>query len=108
MKNLESAYNFDKESKVALLLILCSKMKILWVESRDFSQAEKDITTCKAKQIHKMTSIFTQNDILGPKWKVLKMEYNQSGMWLKWNLYIVDAENCSVKLCAKLLVYLSF
>ena len=27
------------------LLILCSKMKILWVESHDFSQAEKDITT---------------------------------------------------------------
>ena len=46
------------------LLILCSKMKILWVESRDFSQAEKDITTCKAKQIHKMTPIFTQNNNL--------------------------------------------
>ena len=26
------------------LLILCSKMKILWVESHDFSQAEKDKT----------------------------------------------------------------
>ena len=46
------------------LLILCSKMKILWVKSRDFSQAEKDITTCKAKQIHKMTPIFTQNNNL--------------------------------------------
>ena len=46
------------------LLILCSKMKILWVESRDFSQAEKDITTCKNKQIHKMTPIFTQNNNL--------------------------------------------
>ena len=39
-------------------------MKILWVESHDFSQAEKDITTCKAKQIHKMTPIFTQNNNL--------------------------------------------
>ena len=41
-------------------LILCSKKKILGVESRDFSQAEKEITTCKAEQIHKMTPIFTQ------------------------------------------------
>ena len=47
-------------------LILCSKKKILGVESRDFSQAEKEITACKAEQIHKMTSIFTQNDIQGP------------------------------------------
>ena len=42
-------------------LILCSKKKILGVESRDFSQAEKEITACKAEQIHKMTTIFTQN-----------------------------------------------
>ena len=39
-------------------------MKILWVESRDFSQADKDITTCKSKQIHKMTPIFSQNNNL--------------------------------------------
>ena len=32
------------------------------VESRDFSQAEKERTACKAEQIHKMTNIFTQND----------------------------------------------
>ena len=57
-----------------------SSFGLLGVESRDFSQAEKERTACKAGQIHKMTSIFTQNDILGPKWKVLKMEYNQSGM----------------------------
>ena len=30
-------------------------------ESRDLSQAEKEITACKAEQIHKMTTIFTQN-----------------------------------------------
>ena len=41
-------------------LILCSKKKILAVESSDFSQAEKEITSCK------MTPIFTQNDIKGP------------------------------------------
>ena len=34
------------------------------VESRDFSQAEKERTACKAKQIHKMTAFFTQN---GPR-----------------------------------------
>ena len=34
------------------------------VESRDFSQAEKERTACKAEQIHKMTTILTQN---GPR-----------------------------------------
>ena len=38
-------------------IILCSKKKILGVESRDFSQDEKEITACKAEQIHKMTTI---------------------------------------------------
>ena len=38
------------------------------VESSDFSQAEKEGTACKAGQIHKMTTIFTQNDNLGPFW----------------------------------------
>ena len=33
------------------------------VESRDFSQAEKDRTACKAEQIHKMTTIFTKNGV---------------------------------------------
>jgi hypothetical protein len=37
---------------------------LLGVESRDFSQAEKETTACKADQIHKMTTIFTQN---GPR-----------------------------------------
>ena len=36
------------------------------VESRDFSQAEKERTACKAEQIQKMTTSFTQNDNLGP------------------------------------------
>jgi hypothetical protein len=47
-------------------LIFCSKKKILGVESCDFSPAEKAITACKAEQIHKMTPVFTQNDIQGP------------------------------------------
>ena len=34
------------------------------VESRDFSQAEKKRNACKAEQIYKMTTIFTQNDNL--------------------------------------------
>ena len=49
-------------------LILCSKKKILWVDSRDFSQADKEITACKAEQTHKMTISFTQNDNLGLLW----------------------------------------
>ena len=36
----------------------------LRVESCDFSRAEKERTACKAEQIHKMTTIYTQN---GPK-----------------------------------------
>jgi hypothetical protein len=31
------------------------------VELRDFSQAEKERTACQEKQIHKMTTIFSQN-----------------------------------------------
>ena len=34
------------------------------VESPDFSQAEKERTACKAEQVPKMTTIFTQN---GPR-----------------------------------------
>ena len=39
---------------------------ILAVESRDLSQAEKELTACKAEFIIKMTTIFTQNDNLWP------------------------------------------
>ena len=34
----------------------------LGVESRDFSQVEKERTACKAGQIHKMTATITQSD----------------------------------------------
>ena len=34
------------------------------VKSRDFFHAEKERTSCKAEQIHKLTSICTQN---GPR-----------------------------------------
>ena len=43
-----------------------SSFWLLAVELRDLSQAEKEITACKAEQIHKMTPIFTQNDSIGP------------------------------------------
>ena len=39
---------------------MSSSFWLLGVESRDFSQA------CKPKQIHKMTTIFTQNNNLRP------------------------------------------
>ena len=38
---------------------------LLGVESRDFSQGQKERTACNAEQIHKMTTIFTENDNLG-------------------------------------------
>ena len=43
---------------------MSSTFCLLEVESRDFSHAEKEITGYKAKQIHKMTMILTQN---GPR-----------------------------------------
>ena len=45
---------------------MCFSFWLLGVESHDFSQAEKKRTPCKAEQIHKMTTILTQNDNLGP------------------------------------------
>ena len=45
---------------------MSSSFWLLRVESRDSSQAEKERTDCKVEQIHKMTTIFTQKDNLGP------------------------------------------
>ena len=44
-----------------------SSFWLLGNESRDFSQAEKERTACiEDVQIHKVTTIFTQDDNLGP------------------------------------------
>ena len=43
---------------------MSSSIWLLGVDPRDFSQAEKERTAYKADQIHKMTTIFTQN---GPR-----------------------------------------
>ena len=43
---------------------MSSSFWLLGVESHYFSQAEKERTSCKAEQIHKMTIFFTQN---GPR-----------------------------------------
>ena len=48
------------------VLYMASCFGLLQVDSRDFSQAEKERTVCKAGQIHKMTTIFTEKDKLGP------------------------------------------
>ena len=47
-----------------LELYMSSRCWLLQVETRDFSKAEKERTACKAEQIHKMTTVFTQN---GPR-----------------------------------------
>ena len=44
------------------VLYMFSSFWLLGVESRDFSHAEKEKNACKAEQIHKMTTIFTQNE----------------------------------------------
>ena len=57
-----------KERKCRLLLLrlkvlyMSSSFWLLQVESRHFSQAEKERFACKAEQSHKTTTIFTQND----------------------------------------------
>ena len=43
---------------------MSSSFWLLALGSRDLSQAEKEIIDCYAEQIHKMTTIFTQN---GPR-----------------------------------------
>ena len=43
------------------MLYMSSSLWLLGVESRDFSRAEKEKTACKAEQIHKIATIFTQN-----------------------------------------------
>ena len=45
---------------------MCSSFWLLGVKSQDFSQAEKDKIAYQAVKIHKMTTIVTQNDNLGP------------------------------------------
>ena len=40
---------------------MSSSFWLLGVEKRDLSQAEKERTAYKDEQIHKMTTIFTQN-----------------------------------------------
>ena len=56
---------FQSNSDIKVLY-MSSGFGLLGVESRYFSHAEKKITACKAEQIHKMTTIFTQNGNLGP------------------------------------------
>ena len=41
---------------------MCSSLLQLAVGSRDLSQAENETISCKAEQIHKMATYFTQND----------------------------------------------
>ena len=43
---------------------MSSSFWLLGVESHDFYQAEKERTACKAEQIQKMTTIFTQKPLL--------------------------------------------
>ena len=50
---------------------MCYSFGLLGVESRDFSHAEKERTACKAEQIHKMATIFTQD---GP-WLLLEKNH---------------------------------
>ena len=41
---------------------MSSSFGLLALGSRDLSQAEKERNACKAEQIHRITTVFTQND----------------------------------------------
>ena len=45
--------------RIVSIRLLILGFWLLGVESRDFSNAEKKRTACKAEQIHKMTTFFT-------------------------------------------------
>ena len=47
--------------KIGVLVYICSRCEQLGLESRDLSQAEKQIFDVKPEQIIKMAIIFTQN-----------------------------------------------
>ena len=50
------------------MLYMSSCFWLFGGESSDFSWAKKEKTASKAEQIHKMATIFTPNDNLGPFW----------------------------------------
>ena len=54
------------ETRLDETIPISSSFGLLWVESHHFSQAEEDRTVSFAVLIHKMTTIFTQKDNLGP------------------------------------------
>ena len=49
---------------------MSSSFWLIGVESRDFSHAGKERTACKAEQIHKMTTIFTQKGPIGCRFEL--------------------------------------
>ena len=53
--------NADRAGTPIKAHFICSSFELLADKSRDLSQVEKKITVVKAKKIHKMTIIFTQN-----------------------------------------------
>ena len=64
-KKAQYMYQDSKTLATVQVLYMSSSFWLLGVESRVFfSPAEKERTGCKAEQIHKMTTVFTQN---GPR-----------------------------------------
>ena len=62
--NEKKLLNFENwTNEEPQVLHMCSSFWLLGVETRDFSQAEKKRTACRAWQIVKMTTIFTQNKL---------------------------------------------
>ena len=79
------------------VVYMSSSIWLLAPESRYLSQAVKEITACKAEKIHKMGTIFTQNDNLETFWSKnychfgnllsLKVSKNRK-QFLKWSILL--------------------
>ena len=67
---------------------------LLGVESRDFSQAEKERIACKDEQISKLTTIFTQNGLRSRLCKDLNLVQTHNCSLLIMGLHIFEIKLC--------------
>ena len=58
--NKTNGKDVSHKAPLTRVLYISSSIWLLQVIAGDFSQAEKERTSCKAEKIHKMTTIFTQ------------------------------------------------
>ena len=68
------------------MVYISSSFWLLVLGSRDLSQSEKEITSWKAEQIHKITTIFTQKVVL----RQSKAKLQKEGIFYLIHLFARD------------------